>query len=80
MQEITEKGNTFSAKSLQNIIFDNKNVVLSEVLKTEISDCFNFLKNFSSDKIIYGINTGFGPMAQYRVDDDYLKNLQYNII
>jgi histidine ammonia-lyase len=39
-----------------------------------------FLKNFSSDKIIYGINTGFGPMAQYRVDDAYLKQLQYNII
>ena len=29
--------------------------------------------------MIYGINTGFGPMAQWRVDDRYLTDLQYNI-
>lgn len=42
--------------------------------------CHLFLKEFSSDKVIYGINTGFGPMAQWRVDDQYLTDLQYNII
>lgn len=39
-----------------------------------------FLKEFSKDKVIYGINTGFGPMAQWRIGDDHLKELQYNII
>ena len=39
-----------------------------------------FLEAFSRDKVIYGINTGFGPMAQWRVDDRHLKELQYNII
>ena len=34
----------------------------------------------SSDKIIYGINTGFGPMAQYRVKDEERNELQYNLI
>ncbi|MDR2805247.1 MAG: aromatic amino acid ammonia-lyase [Dysgonamonadaceae bacterium] len=67
-------------KSLENIIFNNKKITLSEYAKKEITNCFEFLKNFSSDKIIYGINTGFGPMAQYRVDDAYLMQLQYNII
>ena len=38
------------------------------------------LKDFAAKKIIYGINTGFGPMAQWRVDDKYLTDLQYNII
>ena len=40
----------------------------------------SFWKEFASEKVIYGINTGFGPMAQWRVDDKYLTDLQYNII
>ena len=70
----------FSTLNLQEIVFGNKPVILSESVIKSISDCFEFLKLFSSDKIIYGINTGFGPMAQYRVDDSYLSQLQYNII
>ncbi len=45
-----------------------------------VEESYQFLKSFSSDKVIYGINTGFGPMAQWRVDDAYLTDLQYNII
>ena len=46
----------------------------------KVQRSYDFLRRFASDKIIYGINTGFGPMAQWRVEDDYLENLQYNII
>lgn len=42
--------------------------------------CYEFLREFAAEKVIYGINTGFGPMAQWRVDDRYLTDLQYNII
>jgi histidine ammonia-lyase len=45
-----------------------------------IEESHQFLVSFAKDKIIYGINTGFGPMAQYRVDDDKLTDLQYNLI
>ncbi len=48
--------------------------------KDRINGCFLFLEEFSKDKVIYGINTGFGPMAQWRVDDKHLNELQYNII
>jgi Histidine ammonia-lyase len=65
---------------LSDVIFGNKKIEISEQDKKAINDCFCFLKAFSSDKIIYGINTGFGPMAQYRIDDDMLTQLQYNII
>ena len=41
---------------------------------------FRFLTEFSADKLIYGINTGFGPMAQYKVGEDNLLQLQYNLI
>ena len=39
-----------------------------------------FLKTFSADKLIYGINTGFGPMAQYKISDENRTELQYNLI
>lgn len=45
-----------------------------------IDRCYEFLGKFAGDKVIYGINTGFGPMAQWRVADEYLTDLQYNII
>lgn len=45
-----------------------------------VGKCHEFLKEFANEKVIYGINTGFGPMAQWRVDDNHLKELQYNII
>ena len=45
-----------------------------------IAESHDFLELFASNKIIYGINTGFGPMAQWRVSDDHLRDLQYNII
>lgn len=41
---------------------------------------FKFLMDFSKDKIIYGINTGFGPMAQFKVEEDKQVDLQYNLI
>lgn len=39
-----------------------------------------FLQNFSDQKLIYGINTGFGPMAQYKVSTENVLQLQYNLI
>jgi histidine ammonia-lyase len=65
---------------LQRIIFEREEIALSAESKQAIVECYDFLAAFSAEKIIYGINTGFGPMAQWRVDDDCLRALQYNII
>jgi histidine ammonia-lyase len=45
-----------------------------------VAENFRFLTEFSADKLIYGINTGFGPMAQYKVGNGNLLELQYNLI
>ena len=71
---------TLQAEDVEKILFKNENIALSAEIKSKISQCFDFLNQFASDKIIYGINTGFGPMAQYRIDDKSLTELQYNII
>ena len=65
---------------VHDILYDNGRLVWDDATKRSIEDCYLFLQQFSHDKIIYGINTGFGPMAQWRVSDDHLRDLQYNII
>ena len=39
-----------------------------------------FLDQFSKNQVVYGVNTGFGPMAQYAVGEDKQITLQYNLI
>jgi histidine ammonia-lyase len=78
---ITYKPETgLSLHDIEEILFRQKQLKLSSDALQKVDKCYTFLKNYSKEKIIYGINTGFGPMAQYRVEDDFLKQLQYNII
>lgn len=65
---------------IYGILFDGKKFEVSPDVRQRIVECYQFLESFQTDKVIYGINTGFGPMAQYRVSDEHLKQLQYNII
>ena len=65
---------------VHDILYKDVQLVWDEATLKGIADCYEFLSRFSSDKVIYGINTGFGPMAQWRVADDHLRDLQYNII
>ena len=39
-----------------------------------------FLDKDSQNKIIYGVNTGFGPMASYIIDKDHIEALQENLV
>jgi histidine ammonia-lyase len=65
---------------VHDILYRNARLEIDEATMKAVRDCYAFLEEFSKDKIIYGINTGFGPMAQWRVDDENLRALQYNII
>jgi len=65
---------------IEKIVFSGEKYDLSEEQKQRVSDSFNFLTSFSKDKVIYGINTGFGPMAQYKIAGEEMEQLQYNLI
>lgn len=69
-----------SIKEFESIIFENDKIAIGEVVLNRINESFNFLKDFSQNKVIYGVNTGFGPMAQYRIQDEDRLQLQYNLI
>ena len=65
---------------VRDILYGCQQLHIDELTEKGIANCYAFLERFSHDKVIYGINTGFGPMAQWRIDDNYLRELQYNII
>lgn len=65
---------------IEEYIYGGKEVEIDVEQHSVLNKPFEFLEEFSSDKIIYGINTGFGPMVQYKIEPDQLKNLQYNLI
>ena len=73
-------GSKLQIEDIRSIVENNDRVEIGKEARESINNCFSFLEAFSKDKVIYGINTGFGPMAQWRIDDDYLNELQYNII
>lgn len=77
---VTIGAQELSIKDIYAILFEHKQVELSEDAVQNVSNGYEFLIEFSKGKLIYGINTGFGPMAQYKIADKDLKQLQLNLI
>lgn len=69
-----------SLDQFADILLKHNSVSLSDQTIEIVQESFSFLKSFIENKIIYGINTGFGPMAQYRIQDADRIQLQYNLI
>ena len=66
--------------AIENILYADQVFHIDESTLDCVNKSFLFLKDFSKRKIIYGVNTGFGPMAQYRIEDENKIQLQYNLI
>ena len=77
MIEVNER---LTLREIEKVLYGGETIRISEKLRSQVVASYEFLKEFSKDKVIYGINTGFGPMAQWRIEDEHLKELQYNII
>ena len=78
MIELNE--NLLSAVDFYKVVYYGGKIKLAPSLIEEADRNFHFLKDFSVDKVIYGINTGFGPMAQYKIPYAERLTLQYNLI
>ncbi|WP_312991141.1 HAL/PAL/TAL family ammonia-lyase [Chryseobacterium flavum] len=72
--------NFLELKDFQKIIIENEKIELDGSLLSRVNASFQFLKEFSKNKVIYGVNTGFGPMAQFKISDEDTHQLQYNLI
>jgi histidine ammonia-lyase len=67
-------------EEIHKILFDGKKVTLEAAGIEKVQESYSFLQSFSKDKVIYGINTGFGPMAQYKIKEEDRMALQHNLI
>jgi histidine ammonia-lyase len=72
--------NFLELRDFQRIIIENESIELDQSLLQRVNESFSFLKEFSKNKVIYGVNTGFGPMAQFKISDEDTHQLQYNLI
>jgi len=77
---ITAGGRQLTLSDFSQILFENGNLEINRDALKNVEENFRFLNEFIEDKIIYGINTGLGPMSQYKVDEKNRKDLQYNLI
>jgi histidine ammonia-lyase len=73
-------GTPLKIEDFQKIIYSGEKIELDPAALTKVEESYSFLQTFSKDKLIYGINTGFGPMAQYRISEQDRIDLQYNLI
>ena len=63
-----------------DVLFKGAQIAIPAEILEKVDKSHQFLKKFSRNKLIYGINTGFGPMAQYKVSEENITQLQYNLI
>ncbi|MFY7945342.1 MAG: aromatic amino acid lyase, partial [Crocinitomicaceae bacterium] len=71
-----------SIDNFESILSLNYKITLGEKSKKAIVDCRNFLdrKVAESDKLIYGINTGFGSLCNTAISNQDLEQLQRNLV
>ena len=69
-------------KKIKPILDGDVKLALSEEAKSRINKCRTYLDNKMKvgDRIIYGINTGFGSLYNKSIVDEDLGQLQENLV
>ncbi|MBU2553054.1 MAG: aromatic amino acid ammonia-lyase [Bacteroidetes bacterium] len=71
---------TLKIEDYKSILLRDQKISIDDYTMWNVEKCYQFLEEFSVNKIIYGVNTGLGPMAQYRIESADQVKLQYNLI
>ncbi|WP_459209545.1 HAL/PAL/TAL family ammonia-lyase [Aquimarina rhabdastrellae] len=72
--------NKLEINDFVRVIFNNEKLTIDQSIIDRVEESYKFLEEFSKNKVIYGVNTGFGPMAQYKIDEEDQIALQFNLI
>lgn len=72
----------FALETIDRILRENHRLALSEEAKEAILHCRAYLDGAvaKSDRLIYGINTGFGSLCDTAINNDDLEKLQRNLV
>lgn len=66
---------------LQRMITENAEVILDKACFKDVIDAYETVQEvLVSKKVVYGINTGFGSLANQAISSDNLQQLQRNIV
>ncbi|MGV4414395.1 histidine ammonia-lyase [Chryseobacterium sp. T1] len=72
---------TFTFQDVLEICKDPKKAILNEEAKDQIiKSQQNVQKIVESDRTVYGINTGFGPLCDVKISEEETAQLQHNLI
>lgn len=72
---------TFTLKDILEIANNPKKAKLNKLAKTQILNSQdNVRKIVESDRTVYGINTGFGPLCDVKISEEETAQLQHNLI
>lgn len=69
-----------TSADFDKVLYQGEKISLGGDAIEKVAANFDFLQVYSKNKVIYGINTGLGPMAQYKISEDDQRQLQYNLI
>jgi histidine ammonia-lyase len=67
---------------LQDILENDRKIELSASCITAVNKCRNYLDqlDITSDRLIYGVNTGFGSLCNTKIPPSDLSQLQLNLV
>jgi histidine ammonia-lyase len=78
---LTLDGSHLKVKDIYRFVNDKNAVVeISADSLAAVKKSNDFLRSEMEEKVIYGVNTGFGPMASFIVGKGDLKQLQINLV
>ena len=82
MKQYTINNEWVSLKEIDVILESHAQIFLGETAKKAIVDCRNYLdeKLARHDKLVYGINTGFGSLCNTAIEKEDLEQLQRNLV
>jgi histidine ammonia-lyase len=81
MHEIALSGDLLTVNQVSRLVQDETvQVVFEECVHQNASRAQAFLDEHREKTVVYGLNTGFGPMASHLVGKEQLTDLQRNLI
>lgn len=82
MKNYEINNNWISLEEIDEILSEHHTLVLGEDARAAIQKCRTYLdeKIKRHDKLIYGINTGFGSLCNTAIDEKDLEQLQTNLV
>ncbi|MBY6051958.1 histidine ammonia-lyase [Cytobacillus firmus] len=78
---VTLNGNTLTLSEVKRVLFEGVEAAASEESMLRVKNSHEAVKRIvSEEKVIYGINTGFGKFSDVRIDQGDVEDLQLNLI